>query len=254
MFSPLEGKRSRGGGQLLYRPVGSTAWKLMGDLNSFSVSVNVEKEDIYSNEYPTRTLVETTVTQVSADVSFECRAMTDWVRAASVMGNIQYDTQSSVTAKVFTAAAVEVGDIYEIGYRDATITSVTDTADTTTWSEGTDYKFDAKSGKIQVKALPVGGDGDLKVTFDAPAITEADKRLVTGIAQNTTLKVQLMWVGHNAVGVREEVELHNVEVTPTGDRNFLSAEQDMTVQISGKATPDETQPDGYKIGRVRTLA
>lgn len=256
MLQPLTGKRSRGGGQVLYREIGSTHWNLMGDVGSFNVNVTVEKEDIYSNEYPTRTLVETSVTEVSADVSFECRMLTDWVRAASVMGSIQYDTQSAQTAATFTASDVKAGQIFDLGYLDVTVTSVTDGNATTPvpYTEGTHYTIDGKSGMLQINAVPSGADTTVDVTFDVAAITATDARLLSGVAQDTTLKVELMYIGHNEKGVRERIKLHNVEISPSGDRPFQSAEQDIAISITGKAVPDDAQPSGYKIGTLQTLA
>lgn len=49
------------------------------------------------------------------------------------------------------------------------------------------------------------------------------------------------------------VELHDVELRPASARALISESDFGTVELTGRAYPDGTQPAGFQIGRESTL-
>lgn len=213
----------------------------VGDCDSFSLKVETEALERYSNEYSVKTKVLDGITSKTATVSLTVAQMSPVMRAAAVLGEMSNFTQDAVTAA--TKDLAEVG-VYYLGACGITNIDVVLTADQTPAVSGTDYMIDAESGQIEV--LTAG----LTVTFDAPEITDL---FATGIASGKGIRGMMIYRGVNAQGAVSVTHLHDFEMKPSNDRQFISASDIQTVELTGTAYPVAGQPEGFEIGYERDL-
>jgi hypothetical protein len=251
-LSPIEGDYVVGKGMLFFQKTGEVKWEEIGDIDGFSTSSDITKLERFSNQYPVRTKTDSRITQQNQTISFTLFQMTARNRAMGLMSDVAYLAQVGVTGQVATFEGVEVGGIYRIGKYDLSIDSIVgeDTA-ATPYVEGTHYESDDQSGMIKVLAIP-GGVTDMVVNYDAAAILAATKRLNAGIGSAPDLAGALMFRGVNDTGRQVEVMLHDVRLSPSGERQYISDDYS-SIQIEGEVIADSTQPSGFELGWERDL-
>ncbi len=253
IFSPLSDDfYSIPKAELLFQPRGSTKFLNLGDADSVEITISVEETDRYANNQPTRTLVKRVVSQVDAEVSMTLAQMSPYARAASLMSTASVMTQAAATDQtlVIPSADVEAGGIYRLPRLSVSGVELTSATGTGAWVLGTHYKVDGPAGLVEIVAIPAGQSGDLTISYDAAAITQGHQ---SGIADGTGIRGRLIVRGINAVGVKSMVELHDVELRPASARALISESDFGTVELTGRAYPDGTQPSGFQIGRESTL-
>lgn len=242
-------------GQVLIQKEGEDFWRNIGSVNNFTLTPTVEKEEIFSNEYPTPTVVTTRVTTTSVSLSLEAGQLGNVMRAWSLMSDDGVKTQAAATAQTKTYATVNYKHkpIYNVGALKITNVSVKDASSAGTFVEGTHYVVHAASGDVQLLQKPSDAGDGVIITYDVPAITADDESGRFGILQNTAITAKFRFVGMSAAGVQEMATIHKVEITPSGDRAFMSGSENATITITGNCVPDTSQPEGYQIGVVETL-
>lgn len=238
--------------ELLFQPRGSTKFLNLGDADSVEITINVEETERYANNQPTRTLVKRVVSQVDAEVSMTLAQMSPYARAASLMSTASTMTQAAATDQtlVIPSADIEAGDIYRLPGRSISGVELTSATGSGSWIAGTHFRVDTAAGFVEIIAIPAGLSGDLTISYDAAAITQGHQ---SGIADGTGIRGRLIVRGINAVGVKSMVELHDIELRPASPRALISESDFGTVELTGRAYPDGTQPTGFQIGRESTL-
>ena len=242
--------------QILFKPQGSETYELLGDSDEVTLEPTVEETERYTNEAGIRKLAKTIITQVDAEFNMTLVQLSDRNRALSLLGLLEAATQVANAAAVLNITAVETdGDIYKLdGAVDVTIVSVTDGIAAETYIEGTHYKIDQAAGFIQFIDKPAGADADAVVTYGYPDIIVGDERAVIPIASNTDIRGTLIVRGTNEVGPRLMLTLHDVQLRPSGARNYISETDLDNIQVTGRVFTDETQPSGYELGFEQILS
>ena len=143
--------------------------------------------------------------------------------AAFAMGAIGSYAQSN-TPVVDEAITVKVGRHYQLGLaennglgvRNVGSVVVQDDTDTTTYVDGTDYKLDAVTGRLQI--LEGGGIADDDVLhIDYTPATETRTQVLSA---DDVWEGSLRMVSNNAVGKKCDAFFPRVKLTPNGDYNM----------------------------------
>lgn len=239
---------------VLAKLVGTSKWILLGDVDSFSLTIEPQRQDRYGKDGSTRTLRASVVTQVDSTVSFKAMQWTSFIRALSVMGTATTQAQASATGQTHMIADVEAGGIYQLPHYQVSVTSATDGSGTpVAYTAGTHYELvDADLGMIKVIAIPGGAGSDLVITYDAAAIDATDDLMQAEIASDVDIRGELIVRGLSESGPREVLHLHDVQFAPSGERPFISGDDSFTgLDITGKALKSAVTG---KIGMLMTAA
>ena len=237
--------------QILFQPLGSDRLELLGDADAVTLTPTVTETERYTNEGGIRLLAKTIVTQVDAQLGLTLVQLSNQNRALSLLGALEYATQSIVADGELTIEDVEHDDkIYQIGAMNLTDVVVTDGAavDPVTYVLGVDYRLDAKAGFIQFINKPAGSGDDVVVEYKAPAITNEDQLAKIGIANRTENRGKLIIRGTNEVGPKVMLTLHDVQLRPTGERSYISETELDTIEVTGRVFRDDNQPAGFELG------
>ncbi len=229
-----------GGGKLYYQKLNSDGSydpiMYFGKTDGISFSTNVEWKEHYDSEGCTQLLDARYPSKKSAEIKFDTAEITLEMQNRAFLGNIVSTDQTAVTEEPVTVAGTEVkiGYIVDIGYYNATSLTVKDDTDTTTYDEGTDYNFDAKSGYITI--LSGGGISDndtLHLTVSAPAITMN----TSATMKNSALAGRFIVITSSQTGNNFKYTFKNVSVTQDGDFQ-LKGEEIGKLSFSGSAMVD----------------
>ena len=225
-----------GRAEVLFRKIGTQEWFQFGDVDNFVLSITPTKVARYRKNAATRTKSKEIVNQIDSTVTFRCMQFSDFVRAVSVLGEVEPYTQAAVAAGTYTITAVKVGAIYRLGALDVTVTGLT--SDTGTWVLGTHYRVvDAALGMIQIIALPdlVVADDEVEVAFTAPAITAEEGRISVAVASQTEITVEMMVRDVGRDSLPQAFNLFEVTLSPSSDVAFIDEDDFGGVDISGSA-------------------
>ena len=190
----------------------------------------------YRKNAATRTKAKEIVNQIDSTVTFRCMQFSDFVRAVSVLGEVEAYTQAAITTGTYNIDTVKIGALYRLGALDVTVTGLT--SDSGTWVVGTHYRVvDAALGMIQIIALPATvADGDeVEVAYSAPAITAAEGRISVAVASQTEITVELMVRDVGRDSLPQAFNLFEVTLSPSSDVAFIDEDDFGGVDISGSA-------------------
>ncbi len=229
-----------GGGRLYYRKVkGDGSYENLiyfGKTDGISFSTSVEWKEHFDTEGCTPLLDARYPSKKTAEIKFETSEITLDMQNKAFLGNIIETTQTVATgeAVVIAGTLVEEGNIVDIGYYNTTALVVDDETDVTTYVEGTDYQFDAKSGYLTIITSANGGSittGDiLHLTVTAPAMTIN----VSATMKNSALVGEFIVITSSQTGNNFKYVFKNISVTQDGDF-LLKGEEIGTLSFSGSA-------------------
>lgn len=240
--------------QILYKPEGADGYELLGDADDVSIELAVEVTERYTNEDGTRKKVLSLVNQVDATMAMTLVQLTDRNRALSLLGQVNYFTQTAAVDQIFNVTDVEAGKLYKIPAVSLANVTVTDgELVPVSYVLDVNYKIDLVGGTIQILSKPVGAGDDLEVEYDQTAIVAGDQKAQIGIAAVTENTGAIIIRGTNEQGPRVQVVLHKVQLRPAGGRNYISETDLDTIELEGDILVDETQPAGLELGYEQRL-
>lgn len=225
----------------------------VGDVEAFSLSLEVEEVSRYGKNSSTKTLRRSDVTQVTATISMSVVDMTKFMRALSVASadSGRYTQSSAVGAEVsFTNVAG--GRVYKVPHMRLTGVSVSDGSGRV-FTPGVHVVVLEDSGYVQVLSTPAGSDSEMVVTYSAPEIVADDDMLLAGIGSNFDVRKTVHVVGINKIGPRDMLVLHDVQLRPEGDRAFQGEDDYAQLTLTGKVFQDPSQPEGLELGHLITI-
>jgi len=239
---------------LLFKPQGDAAFILLGDTDEITITPTVEEIERFTNEAGIKKLAITIVQQIDAVVNFTLAQLSDVNRALSLLGDSTDLLQASQVGltKSFTSPAHD-GEIFQLDAFEVENVVITDGATTTPYVLDTDFKLDSAGGFVQLLSIPAGGDGDVEITYDGIEVLSADGFKKIGIGSKSSNRGKLIIRGTNDQGPRVMVTLHDVELRPDGERNYVSDEDIDTIEIVGRVFLDETQPPEFQLGFEQDL-
>lgn len=238
---------------LLFKPSGDEDFILLGDTDEITIEPTVEETERYTNEGGVRQLAVTIVTQIDAVVSFSLAQQSAINRALSLLGEVTDFTQaSSIGLTEARTAPPHEGEIVQLAGPAENIV-VEDGIQAVVYTLDVDYRVDEEGGFVQLLNVPAGADGDVLITYDAIEVLSADGLKQIPIANKSENRGTLVIRGTNEVGKRVMVQLHDVQLRPSGERNYVSETDIDIIEIEGRVFRDETQPAGLELGFERDL-
>lgn len=218
----------------------------LGDLDDFSINVEITKGERKSNNYSTAQKVKTWVTEISVTGSATLVQLSDLVRAISMSGNVEKFSQAAATAEVLTIEAGKKG-VYSTGkFGISNVTATLGVAETP-MVKGVDFKVDAGSGLIELIA---DNTEEVNITYDAMEITD---RFMTGIASSDGMYGLLKFIGVNDQGVKPCVGLYSTVIRNSGGRSFISPDNPGTISVEFDAFPHPDKESPFEFGYETTL-
>jgi hypothetical protein len=245
--------------QVLFSERGTDRFVNLGDFEELGTTPNLTEIERFSKEYPTSTLVRTDVIRKDVSISMTAKSLTPAARAMLFMAasTKDYLVQAAVAAGEAIFEDVNVGDIFSLGARDISVTSVTDGAvsDPVTYVLGTHYRIDRRTGYLEITAIPSGAAGtDIEVSFSAPAITAADKRQHLGVLAGRGIRGRLFIRGiSDSDKDHIEATFWDVEIRPSGDIALQGGDDFGDITLTGRVYADGTRPAGKEIGEVAVI-
>jgi len=233
-----------GGGKLYFQRLnGDGSYENLmyfGKTDGITFSTSVEWKEHFNSEGCTPLLDAKYPSKKSAEVKFETSEITLDMQNKAFLGNIITSSQTIATAEAVVVAGnlVTEGSIVDIGYYNATLIVIQDETDTTTYVEGVDYSFDAKSGYVTITPSEDSGTittGDiLHIAVTAPAIAELK---TSATMKNSALSGRFIVITSSQTGNNFKYLFKNVSVTQDGDF-ALKGDEIGTLSFSGSAMVD----------------
>jgi hypothetical protein len=243
-------------GEVFWKTSGSDRYEHLGNCSNFSMTPQVETLQHYSSMSGYKELDKEAVLQVGADIAITLDEITAKNLARATLGSTAAYTQGALSNQTATFTNVAVGDVYDLGYTDVSIDSVTDGAGTPVpYVLDTHYVVDTAAGVVRIVAIPGTADTAVEINFDVAAVVSGDDRFsVAMLAQAGTLEGGLMIQGNAPTGLNHKVTIGRAQLTPSGGINFVSGGDEWaTLELTGKVLKDSSAPS-FPYGKVVELS
>ena len=257
-FRPLTNDlRMKPKGQFALEIIGEEAdgFDKGGDYSSFTVTPNIEENDVNSNEYPEKTLALVDITTADISIGFSARMATDVLRRISMLSEQKTFTQAAVAAGTMTKMMAP-NKLFSLGAMDVTVTTVLG-PNAEEYVFGTHYEIDSATGMVGVLKHPdtvladESGRAEVTVEFTAP---EIEGRKAYGFMSNTTIRARILFRQKNKWGPQSAIEFWDVQLRPDGEIVLGGdGEEFAEVNFTGRVFADPTRGAGYELGRAIDL-
>ncbi|NKJ77759.1 hypothetical protein [Rhizobium leguminosarum] len=243
-----------GSGVLFIKFKGNAYFEEMGDIDGLTVNVEVERDTRKDKRFGTSRTADSQVTDTTVTMGFTLMQHTNRNRALGVMGNVATMVQAQGTALTKSLGLVKANMHYEVGKFDISDVIVEGPSGTELLL-GTDYTYDAKTGIIQ----PLSDFTAFDVTFDCAEILQTEERLLTGIAADTEIEGEALFIGTNNSGAKAHLRLWKVRFTPSSERSYISDDR-VSFEIEGECLADAVKglaagdAEKYAYGIEQTLS
>lgn len=238
---------------IFFKPTAALIFELLGDADTVEIATEIEETDRFTNECGLRTKVRTVVTQLDLVLSMNLAQLSPFNRGLSVLADSVEHTQAADPAHVQAITGGGALGIYQLDSAFLSSLSVTDGATTTAYVLDVNYKIDLLGGYIQVILVPGGADADLEVTYDIDAVIASDGIDKIGLGNNSDIRGALVIRGTGDEGPKTRLKLHDVQLRPSGARNFISETDFDIIELQGNIFRDDTQPSGFELGEELLL-
>lgn len=222
-------------GEASWRPLGSNGpYSQFGDVDAFTLNLQVVRKDRWCKNKRVKVITATAIISVQAEVTVKCMQMTDFVRMASMLGQVVPFVQAASVATVYNATA-GLGIYYVPALN---ISNVSVASGATALVAGTHFNVvDEALGGIEVSKLPDGvvDGGPLTITYDQAAVAQGSQDQITiGDTPRFAIEMQIRGVSDN--GVKEVLHLFHVELAPSNAQDFISTNDDyQAAELKGTA-------------------
>jgi hypothetical protein len=250
-LSPISGNYVVGKGMVFFKVTGSNKWEELGDVDSFSLSQEVERLERFSNQYAVRTQTDARINQQKYTLAATLFQLNRRNRAMGLLADVTDLTQSGGTGPTQVISGIVTGGIYKLDYNNVTMVTLTDGAGQS-YTVSTHYELDSEAGLVRIIGKPAAAGSNLAAFYSKAAIVAGDERLNAGIGSSPNLEGSIMFRGVNTVGRAVEVMFWKVRIAPSGEREYISDEYS-SIQIEGECLADSTQAANYTIGYERDL-
>ncbi len=212
-----------------FRKTGEDHFVSFGHVESLSRAVEVEKEDIWCSGSGNRTKEDTDIIGKSASIAVTLRETNARNFAIASLSDESFFVQDAATAEILSGTDMPVGGMVELGYLNATNVVVTDGTDDL--KLGQDYELDAAAGTIEFLTAQSTYD----ITFDAPAITESDAKIVSKLlSADEGISGELVVVQKQTRGSTRYKFSCSCTLFPDGDQTLIKEDTGKdTITLSG---------------------
>ena len=254
---PITTKGRIAGGQIIFQPEGSDREVNLGG-GSVEWTPNLTEVDTYTTEFGDRRLTGSYAVTKDGTIGVTLNQWTESVYQALFMSAKTYLTQEAVVSATLVKANVDVGNIFRVPGVGATVSAVTDGAesDPVSLAAGTHYTFHKGTGRLQIIALPEDFGTDIEISYTLPAITAADKILDLGFMSSGGLRGRLSVVnviGEGMPGIGSEAVFNSVEFRPNGAVPFINNEGENQATLNGRMFAVANVGAAKAYGHFRTF-
>lgn len=214
----------------------------LGNCPEFSFNISIEKLEHFSSRGGLRAKDKEVISQVSPSVSFTLDEISADNLALLTLADIEVVTQSAATVVDEIPGPAYAGKMLSLANRGIVTAGIAvKTNAGATLVKGTDWDCDVslkddKVGRIRILSTYTGTAGDLvKVSYTAPLQTYTKLK---ALAQ-TSIEGKMRFVSDNPVGNQQELIIHRVSLTPSGDTAMIGDDWS-TLTFSGEILKDAT--------------
>lgn len=226
--------------QVFFKLDGSEKLFNTGNNQSLVYTPEIQEWEDWSRQHGAKTLVGTYPIQKGATIELSTTSWTELIYKLMYVSEGEYVAQEEIASSVHTFAAVEIGDIYKVPVKNATITTADDGDDVApiAWVEGTHFTFHKPSGIVEILAIPDTAT-DLVLDLAAPVIADADKLLKLKIMESQGLTGRLIAIGTNQVGAKGELNVGRVKFLPSAGVASVGGDEGDVAALTGRVYADE---------------
>lgn len=239
-YLPSEDQITLLNGELWFKPDGSTRYRSLGYVDTFSWTPNIEKAQKRNGNSGLLKTVKEKITSISATVAIKLAETNPRNMMAAFQGTASLITQTAQTGATGTETDVDPGELISTGLYDITNLVVTDGTDELVL--GTDYTFDAATGDIAV--MGASRWAQIVWTCDCPDIVEADERnMYAVLSAQEGVKGVIKVIGKNQEGSRYLFDHSRVALTPNGETFLINEDGDFqSIELNGEAIENPATP------------
>lgn len=241
-----------------------TGYRPLGNVESLNVTVTVETLEKKSSMDGARGIYKSVVIGSEAEFVMVLSEMDAENKALLILGDTADFTQTAATGllaqPINNGVALKFHRWYQMQKSGTPNVDVKKLANVVVKQGAvvqvlnSDYKINLELGLIML--LDDGANALEAVTTwdgDVTAIAAGASKLIRGLSVGKIEgRLKYFSATNQAAGPREEVDIHNLNLTPDGEQSFIS-EEFMTGTIRGKAQKDTTKPLGEEFFTRRTL-
>ena len=194
-------------------------WTRGGDYSAFSISAEIEEEDVFSNEYPERILDFVDVTSADITINFTAKMMPSFLRRAAMLSKRLTRTQEAVVGATVSQAVTSGGAIRlpHLAITDVAVDA--GGAGAQAYVEGVNFTIDKVSGFLLILKHPDGvvvdakGQAVVDVIYSAAAFT----RETFGLMSQTSIQTSIAFRQKVKWGPQVLVIIHRAQIRPDGE-------------------------------------
>lgn len=225
-----------GGGKLYIKPKGEEAFKYFGTTDSMSISTEVEKKEHMNTESAIPSIDAEVITKQSASLSWSSADMSIEMMSFAFRGEVSTTTPPTTLKQNIKAPCIIDTHAYG-GEVDVKLGSSALKKD--------DYKFDARTGLLEI--LKITTPGELVVT-----ITGAKEAKRFDAFKSAKTEASLMFISDAAIGNAFKYEFYKVNISQDGEM-ALKGDDFMSVSFSANVLKDESKPEGEQFYKITEL-
>lgn len=231
--------------------------RYLGDCPGFTLSVEVERTQVYSSDAPVEEPVVDVVRRVDRRASIEVKNISAENVGLFLIADQAEVTQAAAAVTDEAIAKVKQGRWYQLGVSDAAPTGVRDVSDVTVTvgnadtetAADTDWRVDAALGRIYIipGGVKITDDESIKVDYTPSA--KKRWQLKSKTSDSATLK--LRYTSENLGDGAPQMDLFapKVRVTPSGDLALLDRDSEARITLQCDFLAPSTGAAVYIDGR-----
>ncbi len=220
-----------------------TGFEWMGNVPSLALNTNQQTTE-HQESYSGRDLTDKVVGgAITASLSFTAEEMTKQNLARFLFGTVTDIAGATVTDESLTASLGKYISLTNINL--SSFTSLTTDPAGTTYTEGTDYTVDLKSGMLEI--LSTGTIVDASALLASYAIVGAEK--VSAFTGNVNKDYWLRFAGLNQADNLAPcvIDIPKFRFNPVGSMELIN-ENFNQIDVGGEIQFDPLQPDNTEDG------
>lgn len=216
--------------------------RFLGTVSKLEISTNDEKAQVYDYSRSDAPLLDEALSRREVMVALTLQEFSQSNLAMALMGEeVSYTQAATPVVDESVTTSVVKGRVYQVAGRK--IGSVTvKKGPSTALVLGTDYDIaDSELGLIHIREGSVtltNGDAVL-VSYTPTLISTPGSNRVRG-ANASRILGKLVYVGDPAAGIKWDLEMWKVSLTPSGAVGFITESEYGSFELSGKVLSDET--------------
>ena len=254
-FDPRDrGEYTIGRAEALFVREGTTEPVQIGDMDAATVAWEAEYIERQAKNSGEKRTARKDRVGLKGTLKITALQFHDLVRAIQMQGEVEaFEQTAEADLEETFQDAAGVGRFVRVAHPFVTPKAVTDGSGTVAYVVGEHIVFDTQTGLVQIRKMPDGADGAVKVAYDRAAVAADAGYKVIGLGSLDGIYGEVQFRGVNRVGRQWEARLWKVKMNPDGDTNLLGGDEFDTVSLTGEVFAASGKPAGQEYGYMRLL-